>query len=401
MPTLKGYRHFAGRHWETGAVQNYFAYRGVKAPHTGQPYTEAMLMGVSGGILMGYFSFAYKGHDPHVAILTRNTFNPLDTLLVRLGVIQHVLQTTDAKKGLKNLLNTLEEGCPAIVWADAFSLPYNGLTPKSDWWAVFPILVYGYEADEDTVWIADRAAAPLTVTTGELAAARARVKKEKFRILTLDPPDPNKLAVAAQQGIWDCLKRYTEAPVKSARANFGLAAFGRWADLLAKPKGKQSWAKVFPPGPAMYAGLSSAFDRFGLGAGGAERDRDLYADFLDEAGLLLGRPALKQAADRFRASARSWRELGLALLPNKVAPFKETRQLLTRKRKLFVEKGGQALAEIQKANARLDEIRSEMKKNFPLTADESAALRELLRDQVLQVGELEKAAYQALQAAMV
>jgi hypothetical protein len=118
MPTLPNYKHFDGRHWETGTVQNYFAYMGVKAPHTGQPYSEAMLMGVSGGVLMGYFSFAYKGYDPHVAILSRNTINPLDTLLVRLGVVQHLLQTTDAKKGLKNLLDVLEEGSPAIVWAD-------------------------------------------------------------------------------------------------------------------------------------------------------------------------------------------------------------------------------------------------------------------------------------------
>ncbi len=401
MPTLPKYKHFDGRHWETGTVHNYFAYRGVKAPHTGKPYTEALLMGVSGGVLMGYFSFAYEGHDPHVAILTRNTFNPLDTLLTRLGIVQHLLHTTDAGKGLKNLLETLEEGSPAIVWADAFSLPYNGLTPKAEWWGMFPILVYGYETDDDTVWIADRAAVPLTVTPAELAAARARVKKDKFRLLTLDPPDPDKLPVAVQQGLWDCLKRYTEAPVKSAKANFGLAAFQRWADVLTKPKDKQSWEKIFPAGVKMYAGLSSAFDRFGLGgAVGAQRDRALYADFLDEASRVLERPALKQAAELFRACGQGWGELGVALLPGKIPPFKETRELLLRRRKLFVEKGGQALAEIKPINARLDSIRDALNKAFPLTAGEAAALREQVRESVLKVGELEKAAYESLQAAM-
>jgi hypothetical protein len=61
MPKLKDYNQFNGRHWETGTVHNYFAYTGVKAPHTGQPYSEALLMGVSGGAVMGYFSFAYEG----------------------------------------------------------------------------------------------------------------------------------------------------------------------------------------------------------------------------------------------------------------------------------------------------------------------------------------------------
>jgi hypothetical protein len=359
-----------------------------------------MLMGISGGVLMGYFSFAYEGYDPHVAILTRNTFSPLDTLLVRLGVVQHLRQTTDAGKGLKNLLDALEEGSPAIVWADVFSLPYNGTPAKADWWAMFPILVYGYEADDDIVWIADRAAVSLTVTTAELAAARARVKKDKFRLLTLDPPDPDKLPAAVQQGIWDCLKRYTEAPVKSAKANFGLAAFQRWADMLTRPKGKQSWEKVFPAGVKMYAGLSSAFDRSGLGAVSAQRDRGLYADFLDEASAVLERPALKQSAERFRACALGWGELGAALLPNRIPPFRETRELLLRRRKLFVEKGGKALAEIKQINARLEAIRAEMEKGFPLTAGEAATLREQVRDGVLKVAELEKAASESLQAAM-
>ena len=400
MPTLPKYKHFDGRHWETGVVQNYFSYTGVKAPHTGKPYTEAMLMGISGGVLMGYFSFAYKGYDPHVAILTRNTFNPLDTLLVRLGVVQHLRQTTDAKKGLKNLLDLLEEGSPAIVWADAFSLPYNGLTPKADWWGMFPILVYGYDEAADTVYIADRAAVPLRVTPAELAVARARVKKDKFRLLTLDPPDSDKLPVAVQQGIWDCLKRYTEAPVKSAKANFGLAGFQRWAAVLTNPKDKQSWGKIFPAGAKMYAGLSSAFDRFGLGTVRAQGDRELYADFLEEASAVLERPAVKGAAGQFRACAQGWSELGLTLLPNRLPPFKETRELLLRRRTRFVEKGGKALAEIKQINARLDAIRAEMEKAFPLTAGEAVALREQIRDGVLRVGELEKAAYESLQAAM-
>ena len=400
MPTLPNYKHFDGRHWETGAVQNYFAYSGVKAPHTDKPYSEAMLMGVSGGVLMGYFSFAYEGYDPHVAILTRNTFNPLDTLLVRLGVIQHLRQTPNAKKGLQNLLDALDSGSPAIVWADSFSLPYNGLEPRQDWWAMFPILVYGYDDEADSVYIADRSSQPFIITPAELAAARGRVKKDKYRLLTLEPPDSGKLPVAVQQGIWDCLKRYTEAPVKNARKNFGLAAFQRWAAVLTNPKNKQSWEKVFPSGVRMYTGQSSAFDRFGLGTVGAQRDRDLYADFLDEAALVLERPALKESAKLFRVCAKGWGELSVALLPNRIPPFKETRELLLRRRKLFVEKGGKALAETRKVNTRLEAIRAEMEKTFPLTANEAVALREQIAESVLKVGEQERAAYESLQAVM-
>lgn len=397
MPALKNYKQFGGRHFETGTVHNYFAHRGVKAPHTGKPYSEALLLGISGGILVGYFSFAYKGFDPHVAILTRNTFNPFDTLLVRLGVVQHLMRTTTAERGLKNLLEVLEDGEPAIVWADTFSMPYNALSPK-DGQGMFPLIVFGYE--DNLVSIADRAAVPLTVKPAELAAARARVKKDKFRVLTMEPPDKDKLAVAVQQGLWDCIKRYTEAPVKSHKSSFGLAAFERWAHVLSKASDKQSWEKVFPPGVKMYAGLMSAFDRFGLGTNGAQRDHELYAEFLGEASVLLDRPALKDAVAPYRKAARGWGDLGRALLPDEIAPFGETRELLVQRRKLFVEKGGKALPEIQKINKRLEAIRGKMVKDFPLTQSEAVAMREKLCKEVMRIADLERTAYETLQNAM-
>ena len=67
---------FDGRNWETSSFVNFMASRGFKAPHSGMPYSEALLMGVSGGAVMGYFSFAYEGYDPMCRILTRNTFDP-------------------------------------------------------------------------------------------------------------------------------------------------------------------------------------------------------------------------------------------------------------------------------------------------------------------------------------
>ena len=45
MPTLPNFHHFAGSHWESGTLHNVYAYLGVKAPHTGEPYSEALLLG--------------------------------------------------------------------------------------------------------------------------------------------------------------------------------------------------------------------------------------------------------------------------------------------------------------------------------------------------------------------
>ena len=138
MTILTDYQQFDGLHWETGTVRNYLDYVGVTAPHTGQPYSEALLMGVSGGAVMGYFSFNYKGYDPMARLLTRNTFDPWDTMLSRMGIIQDVAHTSKPEKGVTNLRDRLESGVPAIVWADHFSLPYNNLPFDHGMWAMFP-----------------------------------------------------------------------------------------------------------------------------------------------------------------------------------------------------------------------------------------------------------------------
>jgi len=250
MTTIRSYSTFTGRNWETGSVHNFLAHRGFIAPHTGEPYSEALMMGVSGGTVMGYFSFAYEGHDPLCRILTRNTFAPLDTMLSRLGIVQDVRRTANAEKGQANLEDTLESGIPAIVWADAYSLPYNALSDEDGMWMMMPILVYGLDEDASLVLIADRSGTPLRVSLEELQAARRRVKKEKFRLITLGPPNADKLVAAVQAGIWDCINLYTEKPPKGSRNNFGLQAYRFWIEQLTRPKARLSWAHVFPPGHA-------------------------------------------------------------------------------------------------------------------------------------------------------
>lgn len=398
MSTLANYHHFAGRHWETGTLHNYFAYRGVKAPHTGHPYSEALFLGVSGGIVMGYFTFAYKGYDPHVALLTRNPFDPRDTMLARLGVVQEMRQTNKPEKGLRNLLDTLADGLPALTWADMWSLPYNALADEGGMWMMYPILVYGYDKAADQVWIADRATVPLTITTDQLATARGRVKQDKYRLLVLDLPDPEKLPAAVTAGIWDCINLYTEKPPKGSANNFGLQAFQHWADLLTKPKQRMSWEKEFPAGVKLYAGLTSTFSRLGIIGINGEADRPLYATFLEEAAVILNKPALTEVAQQFRHSGAAWRELGTILLPDAIALLRETRVLMERKQQLFIEQGAASRQERTQIDDRLQTIRTAMITDFPLSAAEVGDLYAQISKQVLSIRDLEQAAVTQLRA---
>ncbi|MCY4115294.1 MAG: DUF4872 domain-containing protein [Caldilineaceae bacterium] len=400
MTTLNDYNQFDGLHWETGSVRNYYDYCGVKAPHTGGPYTEALLMGISGGAVMGYFPFSYQGIDPHARILTRNTFDPMETMLQRIGAVQNARQTGSADKAVRNLVDVLQGGSPAIAWVDAMQLPYDPQPYEFEIAHMMPVVVFGFDEEADQVAIADRARVPLSTTTGQLAAARAQVKKVRNRILTLEPPDHDNLQEAVELGIWDCIKLYTEKPPKGARHNFGFAAYERLADTLRKPKIRGSWDKDFPRGRKMYAGLESVFsDTHTFGKEGFA-ERDMYADFLDEAADILQKPALREAGEHFRVSARAWEELGLILLPDEVPVWAEARGLMLTNQHLFLEEGGEKLERGRANCARLIEIRREMESDFPLSDEEVVAFRERIAEQVLKIRDTEAPAVATMKEAM-
>jgi hypothetical protein len=404
MTVLPKYTEFAGLHNETGSIRNALAYQGVKAPHTGKPISEALLLGISGGITVGYFTFEYQGYDPHVALLTRNTFSPMETIFDRLALPREVLQTSKPETAMENLLGVLESGHAAIVWADMFSLPYNLLPYDQRNWGMTPLIVYGVEGDQ--VHIADRSRKPFVVSVDELQKARGRVKDDKFRIISLDAPDMDKLPSAVQKGIWQCISLYTEAPPRGKKDNFGFAALQYWAKMLTNTRNKQSWERLFAPGSRMYAALAGsvvqpgAFDWICTWGAADGAERGLYAEFLDEAAVLLNKAGLKDAARQFRTAANAWCDLANAMLPDSVPVFKETRDLKLRKRALFVERGGEGVDEIRKINARLNAIKSEVSSAFPLTNDEAAAMRETLAEHVLKIHDIEVEAVGAMQAAL-
>lgn len=400
MTILSDYHEFDGLYWETGTVRNHWAYRGVKAPHTGKPYSEALLMGISGGIVMAYFPFHYEGHDPQARILTRNTFDPMPRMLERMGVIQNIEQTAQEGKARTNLLNALDAGIPPIVWADAYSFPYTQtLMPMDEgmWW-MFPIVVYGYDAEQ--AHIADRARVPLIVTAAQLDAARGKVKKDKHRLITLDAPTEGKLASAANMGIWDCIKLFTEAPPKGGKDSFGFNAYHKLIDALTKPKHRLSWSKDFPAGAKMFSGLVWLFNDIMTFGKDGSAERDMYADFLDEASVILSKPALKPIAQQFRASGQAWCDLAAMLLPDEIAPFKEFRELTLRKHHLFLDQGSAAIPDMHAINTRLREIKAQVAADYPLDEAGVSAHRTRIADQLLRLHDMEREAITALQSAM-
>lgn len=396
---------FTGRHWETGSIHNALAMQGIKSPHTGKPYSEALLFGIGGGIAFGYFTFEYKGYLPHVAMLTRNTFNPFSTILERLGAAQDIQQTNKADIAEKNLQDTLESGLYPLVWADQFSLPYNCLPSDEPMWGMMPILAV--ESDGESVTVADRSSQPLHLSMADLTKARGRVKDDKYRLTTLDAPQTVKLASAVHKGICQAIKLFTEEPPRGARDNFGFAAYEKLANLLVNTRNKQSWERFFAPGVRMYHALAGSPVQPGAyhwvmswgSADGAERG--LYADFLDEAAQILKKPGLKESSEKFRESYQLWLKFADALLPDDVPLLGESKKLIQKKHDLFINKGDAALSEIKQINTQLNGFLKQSETDFPLSNVQAAEFRANLRDILLKISAVEQQAVDLMQNAIV
>jgi len=397
MSLLQNYHHFDGLPWATGYLLNTLAYKGVVAPHTNKPYTEAMLMGINGGLCAGYFAFEYEGYDPHLHFLTRYLFdeNP-GAVFERLNIPIETRQTSDPQKAVANVINALAQGQPAIVWADVTSLGYSTDLMAGDYWLVMPLLVYGYDMQSGEVNIADRARVPLTASHASVAAARARLTKTRHRMMTIGAPDPNRLPSAIRAGIHDCIAIFTGKPPVGAASSFGFEAYRKWADLLTNPRNKRGWATMFAPGQRMVSGLTSAYKFIELWYTGGRGARHIYGDFLDEAASVLDKATLRDAAGQFRLCAERWDALARALLPDTVALFRDLCDLMRQDYELFVSQGNASLDKRRDINTRLDALKADAGANFPLTDAEAAAMRAELRERVLAICAAEEAAIQML-----
>ncbi len=377
-----------GRHLDTHALALVLDAAGVTAPHTDAPFSEAMLLGLGGGLGAAYFVFEYKGHLPHLYIETRRhpqypyDANFLSTIADRLGLAIRVDETGGAKTAAKQIEAALAQKRPVIAWVDRNSLPYIA-TDERDLGPI-PHLVVVHDHNPEGVTLSDLAAPRVVITPEELAAARARLRKAKHRLLGLAstaPASPTRaaLADAVRASLRACADELSGA---SARAgypnNFGLAALDKWAALATDKRDKKGWPTAFRTGARLYTGLRLAYHWIETAGTGGRGFRAMYSEFLDEAAMVLDQPEVAALAADYRAIADRWGTLTDALLPESVPRLAETRALLHQRQRTFCDHGPQsqqARDAIPAIDARLATLADEMESD-PLSESQASAIYE-------------------------
>src|SRR5262249_41674154 len=130
-PTTDVPWHFPGNVPATTALRVLLTAAGVRDPHTGGPFSEAMLYGIAGGVGIGAFSFLYeKGNFASFFVAGHHLFHAhrayLTGVLGRFGIKPVVHETTSPKAAAAALRDALASG-PCVAWVDRSHLPHRGL----------------------------------------------------------------------------------------------------------------------------------------------------------------------------------------------------------------------------------------------------------------------------------
>ena len=295
-----GWRLRGGVHPDSAAIANVLAHHGTEV-------SEALVLGVGGGLGAGYILWEFEAHHtPALVLGFRNQWQYpgrwAAKTLERLGVRFELRETGGAKGAAARLDAALAAGRPAIATVDRQEIGHWHLPAHQSGHGGYPVIVYG--AGGDRVRIDDRNLAPLSVERARLDAARARVGSYQHRLVLIEPAEiaPDTLRAAVRAGLADAAE-HLSAPSDS----FGLPAWRKWARMLTDTRNAKAWPKVFADERGLAGALLSTYQGIEpVGAYGGHL-RGLYADFLDEAAVLLEAPRLTEAATAYRPLARARR----------------------------------------------------------------------------------------------
>lgn len=390
--------HFPGNVPGSTALRVLLAHAGVANPRTKAPFSEAMVFGIAAGIGVGVAAFHYAKEDfSSFFIAGRHLWHDdvayLRNAAARLGCTATIKESGGAKAADKQLRDMLASG-PCIAWVDMAHLPHRALPAmfSGGGYHVVPI----YKIDGDNALIGDLTDEPITIALKDLAVARARIKKQKHRLLVIDAPKKlPELAELIAAGLRACHQGLTSKPMKGFPSMFNLNAFVQWAERMSGT-GAQSWGKIFPRGHNLWRGLTSMhlfIEQYGTGGGLC---RPLFAEFLAEAAAAIGDDRLRSLSEQYDAIGAAWSALAKAALPEDVPLLKQAKDGHIRYAELFT--GGGSIEEKRAVWAELDQLAAQAKDAFPLTEAECVELRTDLQRRILAIVEGEQAAFTALSA---
>ena len=372
---------------------------GVKSPHTNKPLTESLVFGLAGGVGAGY-SFCPSMTNRSlsgVAVVGRHLAQATNTAwfegpLKRLALEYEVTRATTPGQALKNLKAQLKKGGPVIVLCGRDALPWFGEANDGGDLFMYSLLVHDIVASADVALVSDWAGALHRLPLKVLAKARGQIDSQKNATLRIERREQTDLGPAVLEGVATCVQGLENPKIKT----YSFEGWELWSRMMGPGKSKKSWPVVFPGG-TVFRALRDVFCSIeSVGTGGG-LFRPIFSRFMHEASFITGRRAFSEVASSYRRLGEGWSALAEFSLPDRVEVFRETKNLLRKRRRAYEREG--PCAEYLECTVELNKLDASVVDDFPLNPEETTELLAVLQTELGRLLVEERAAVRELAAA--
>jgi hypothetical protein len=386
-----------GIHPPTATLARMMEVNGVVNPLTTQPYSEAMLLGIGGGLDIGYILYTFN-HLPHPMLILgfRNQWNNtqvfMESISERLMLSVKFSGFDDSNEAQAALQTALEQGKQAIVWVDKALLLYHQLPETYQGFFNHQVGVYARDGRLWRLFLDDLSTQAIQIKEKTFTSARENLSQNDFLMMVFHHAhfiNTTELRDAILQGIRDCAQQLTR-PINTV----GISNLETWAAKLIDRYDQQGWPQLFEDQSDLFPVFQNLYESIKLIGTEGFALRKMYADFLQEAAGILKNPALNAIAGQYLQLANHWSSLAENALPSNVPQFDKIKSLLHLKVKAYQNANFEEYSSI---NEEIESRRKKIVSSFPLSSSETYRLFLRLSSQVKLIAELEtNAAYRLL-----
>ena len=234
----------SGIHPPTAALQKILHIKNIQNPVTGEPYSEAMLLGIGGGLDTGYilYQFSTLPH-PMLVLGFRNRWNNtrvfVENIAARLSLDVQGFEFTERVAAQEALQVAIKEGNPALVWVDKACLPYRELPAADRGYHNYQVAVHARDGRLWRLLVDDLSKSLIEIREKDLTTARACLSQNNFPMMVVKGGreiQTDDLREGILEGIRECSSQLNH-PVKT----LGVSCLGYWAEKLTHQGDPQGW----------------------------------------------------------------------------------------------------------------------------------------------------------------
>ncbi len=262
--------------------------------------SEEMMLGLGQGV--GYIYWHQKGQDPFIGGRATPKPSMEELAAQRTGVKMQLHNTTSAKKAKSTLLDMLQQQQPVMLQVDMGFLPYFDFDGTEYHFGGHVVVACGYDAQTDTVLIADRDGT-YPVPMADLDKARGSTFKPfppQNRWYTLDFSEKRQpTAHEARQAICETAVSMLTPPI----SNFGVQGIRKTAKMIVK------WPDVLTPEQLKWTLFNGYIFISPVGGSGGGAFRYMYSRFLRETAVLTTDTRYNDCANEFQQIGDQWQTI--------------------------------------------------------------------------------------------